>query len=210
MEKHLDITISASYSTLNELTEDTERIWLAFHGYGMLSQYFIKKFEVLDPKRNFIVAPQGLSKYYLEGFYGRVGASWMTKEDRLTEIDNQQRYIKAVLAKEGVNPDNAEIIMFGFSQGTATATRFGAFSGLPFSKLILWSGTFPEDLPPEQVQHWPEELPIHFLVGTEDPFYKKGMEEEQKALVKRITGKTLQFTSFEGKHEVIPELLLQI
>ena len=47
---HIPISIKASYYTLNKLTEDTERIWLVFHGYGQLAEYFIKKFEGLDPE----------------------------------------------------------------------------------------------------------------------------------------------------------------
>ncbi len=210
MEKHIDVEVSTSYCTLNELNESTERIWIVFHGQGMLSRYFIKKFETLDPIKNFIVAPQGLSKYYLDGFYGRVGASWMTKEDRLTEISNQRKYISAVLKSENVFNSEKEKVLFGFSQGTATASRFGAFSGITFSKLILWAGMFPEDLLSEEVKHWRGKVDIHYFTGLQDPYLKEGMIEHQKELVENITGMELDFTSFEGKHEVIPALLPSI
>ena len=100
---------------MNELTEATERIWLVFHGYGQLAEYFIKKFEDLDPTKNFIIAPQGLSKYYLQGVYGRVGASWMTKEDRLTEIANQYAYIDEVLKAVG-DISGKQLIFWIFSR----------------------------------------------------------------------------------------------
>ena len=97
MQQHIHMKIKCSFRTLNRLTDTTERVWLVFHGYGQLSEYFIKKFEGLDPEKNFIIAPQGLSKYYVNGVSGRVGASWMTKEDRLTEIENQYTYLDQVL-----------------------------------------------------------------------------------------------------------------
>ncbi|MEP5069833.1 MAG: esterase, partial [Crocinitomicaceae bacterium] len=134
---HLDVLIKASYHTLNELTEKTERVWLVFHGYGQLAGHFIKKFKDLDPAKNFIVAPQGLSKYYLDGVYGRVGASWMTKEDRLTEIQNQYAYIDALLKKIGDLSDK-QLIYFGFSQGTATMGRYAAHAKIPFHQMIIW------------------------------------------------------------------------
>ena len=54
----------ASYITLNKLTPKTKNIWIIFHGYGQLSKFFIRRFDILDQNENFIIAPQGLSKFY--------------------------------------------------------------------------------------------------------------------------------------------------
>ena len=212
MEKHLDVTLKAPYSTLNAFTSRTQRVWLVFHGYGMLSRYFIDKFKVLPPEENFIIAPQGLSRFYLEGFAGRVGASWMTKEDRLTEIANQQTYIRAVLDHELGLATPKELILFGFSQGVATASRFAAFSGISFQKLVLWAGSFPDDLLPEEVAHWPDDLEIRYFTGRQDPYIhlQPMLIERQKELLWKIAGKKAHLTEFDGKHEVIPDLLLTI
>ncbi|MEQ9466539.1 MAG: hypothetical protein RLN88_03955, partial [Ekhidna sp.] len=147
-QHHIDISVKASYHTLNDLTEKTEKVWLVFHGYGQLAEYFIKKFDGLDPEKNFIIAPQGLSKYYLDGVTGRVGASWMTKEDRLTEIENQYSYIDGMLKEVGDISDK-QLIYFGFSQGTATMGRYAAHAKIPFQKMIIWAGTFPPDTNPD-------------------------------------------------------------
>ena len=145
MQKHITVPIRTPYHTLNTLTHKTETIWFACHGQGQLAEYFIKKFEGLDPNKHFIIAPQGISKYYLNGFTGRVGASWMTKEDRLTEIDNQQVLLQTIWNHEVGEARGKRIIFFGFSQGVATISRFAAFSKLPFDTLVLWSGGFPPD-----------------------------------------------------------------
>ena len=102
MEKHVNISIKAPYYVSNKLTDQTENIWLVCHGSGQLAMYFLKKFDGLDKEKNFIIAPQGLSKFYQENnnFSGRVGATWMTKEDRLTEIDNQQAMINSIWERE--------------------------------------------------------------------------------------------------------------
>ena len=207
MEKHLEISISTPYHTLNELTDQTETIWFACHGQGQLAEYFIKKFELLDATKNFIIAPQGISKYYLNGFTGRVGASWMTKEDRLTEIDNQQVLLKAVWDKEVGEAGDRRVIFFGFSQGVATISRFAAFSKLPFDKLILWAGGFPPDIPEGSFKHLKGHETVHYFTGHEDPYYKPEMLGIQTALVKSTMNLEPTTTFFDGGHTVIPDLL---
>lgn len=209
MEHHISIPIETPYCTLNDLTNKTKRVWLSFHGYGQLAKYFIKKFELLDPDENFVIAPQGLSKYYLEGFHGRVGASWMTKEDRLTEIDNQYRYIEAVLAEVG-DISAKELVLFGFSQGTATMGRFAAWSKLSFQKMIIWAGTFPPDIEPNAFNFLSGSEEITYFTSKEDPFFKEEMIENQNKVVAQATGKTPNLEWYEGGHTVIPELLLNI
>ena len=211
MQKHLDISIKASYRTLNELTDKTQYVWMVFHGYGQLSQYFIKKFEVLDAETHFVIAPQGLSKFYLEGFSGRIGATWMTKEDRLTEIENQQRYLRSVLDHEvGANLSKIHLILFGFSQGVATMCRFAAYNEVPFDRLVLWAGSFPHDLDKDDIAHWPKSFPLKYFMGNQDPFLKPGMVEEQESRLRELTGIKPELRLFDGKHEVVPELLSEV
>lgn len=208
-EKHLEVRIEAAYYTLNELTETTERVWLVFHGYGQLAQFFIKKFEGLDPKKNFIIAPQGLSKFYQKGFYGRVGASWMTKEDRLTDIANQYKYIQRVLEEVG-DISAKRLIYFGFSQGTATMSRFAGWSKLAFEKMLIWAGTFPPDIDPAAFNFMSGSEDITYFTSREDPFFEESMIENQNKVVKATMKKEPNLVWYEGGHTVIPRLLLSI
>ncbi|MBK9635339.1 MAG: hypothetical protein IPO64_12805 [Bacteroidetes bacterium] len=59
-------------------------------------QIFIEKFEDFDPEEHFVIAPEALSKGYIDGLTGRVGASWMTKEDRTNEIQDYINYLESV------------------------------------------------------------------------------------------------------------------
>ncbi|HSI76892.1 MAG TPA: hypothetical protein VK957_13400, partial [Lunatimonas sp.] len=74
-----------------------KEIWLILHGYGQLAEYFLRKFRrFFDPSLLF-VAPEGINRSYREGFSGRVGANWMTKHQRETDITNGMNYLNAVM-----------------------------------------------------------------------------------------------------------------
>ncbi len=207
-EHQLEVSIKASYYTLNELTEETRRVWLAFHGQGQLAYYFAKKFEGLDPKKNFIIVPQGLSKYYLKGFSGRVGASWMTKEDRLTEIDNQYAYVRSVLDRFDIA--GKQLIYLGFSQGAATMGRFAAKAKIPFEQMILWAGTFPPDTSPEDWSYLSGNEQVHYYISKEDIFFKEEMIGQQQAAVQTAMNQVPTLHWYDGGHKVIPELINEI
>lgn len=209
MQHHLDISIKASYHTLNDLTEATEKVWVVFHGYGQLAEYFIKKFEDLDPTKNFIIAPQGLSKYYLQGVYGRVGASWMTKEDRLTEIGNQYAYIDGVLKEVG-DISGKQLIYFGFSQGTATMGRYAAHAKVPFDQMIIWAGTFPPDTNPKDWSYLTGNEGIHYYTSREDIYFKEEMVDQQNEVVKKALGREPELHWYEGGHRVVSEIVSRI
>src|SRR5258705_7905505 len=75
-------------------------VWFVLHGYGQLAARFLSRFEPLDDGGRLIVAPEALSRFYLteDSAERRVGASWMTREDRLTEIEDYVQYLEAVYA----------------------------------------------------------------------------------------------------------------
>lgn len=201
------VKLKVPFFTLNSLTEKTKRVWVVFHGYGQLAQYFLRKFSGLDADENFIIAPQGLSKFYLEGFSGRVGATWMTREDRLTEIVNQHAYLDQILDEVGVDHNEKELVYFGFSQGVATMARYAAHAKLPFAEMILWAGSFPPELEAGDFDFLSGTERIRYYTGNADPFFKTGMDEEQKKIIRSTMGMDPEITFFEGKHEVKTDLV---
>ena len=82
IKKFLTVSRKARYFQLGKATQKTSDVWVVLHGYGMLSEFFIKKFKNLESNNTLIVAPEGLNMFYLDGKYDRVGASWITKEER--------------------------------------------------------------------------------------------------------------------------------
>ena len=71
------------------------QIVYVLHGYGQLAEFFIRKFQHLSDDY-FIVAPEGMHRFYLSGSSGRVGASWMTKEERETDIQDNLNWLNAL------------------------------------------------------------------------------------------------------------------
>src|SRR5437868_12076424 len=93
MQEHfLDTTRTARYFTLGDPVSAAE-LWFVGHGYGQLASRFLERFRGIDVEGRCIVAPEGLSRFYLTDTptERRVGASWMTREDRLHEIDDYVR-----------------------------------------------------------------------------------------------------------------------
>lgn len=208
-EQHIKIQVETPFYTLNELGDKTEHVWLVFHGYGQLASYFLKKFEILDSNKHFIIAPQGLSKFYQQGFYGRVGASWMTKEDRLTDIKNQYQYIQSVLDTIG-DISNKKLTYFGFSQGVATMTRFAAHAKIPFENMIIWAGTFPPDISIDAFDFLTGKEEIVYYTSRKDPFFKEEMIDAQDRIIRETMGRSPELKWYEGVHQVVPEYLLSI
>ncbi|GAB5527867.1 MAG: esterase [Roseivirga sp.] len=209
-EHRLAFTYRARYRMLGKPGKGIRHLWLIGHGHGHLAEYFIKQFACLDDGQHLIIAPEGLSKYYLKGFTGRVGATWMTKEDRLNDIDNYLTYLEAVYNE--VKPQLAEdvkITLFGFSQGAATISRFATQTEVYFDRLILWAGIFPPDLPPlksvERIRH----KPVYWVYGKQDPYLSAGVMDEQSRLAKNLQIDP-EVISFEGEHELKEDILIQL
>lgn len=206
MEHTIEVQLKTTYHTLNELNEDTEYIWLVFHGYGQLAAYFIKKFEGLDPKKHFVVAPEGLSKFYLQGYSGRVGASWMTKENRQKEIHNQFTYLTRITHQLG-DVSGKKLIYLGFSQGAATMGRFAAYAKLPFHHMILWAGIFPHDATAEDFDFLTGEEKITCFIGRHDPFFEQGMLSEHLATITLAVQQPPAIQEYDGAHSILLEVL---
>jgi predicted esterase len=151
-EKKVTYTIANSYSTLNELTENTKRVWIVFHGIGHLSTYFLRYFNELPSEENYIVAPQAQSKYYLNNSYTHVGACWLTKNNTKEGIDNVLHYIDTVYKNEEI-PEHCELIVLGFSQGVSIAARWVAKRKINCKHLVLYAGSLPQELTQSDFSH---------------------------------------------------------
>ena len=129
-------------------------IWIACHGYGQLAAALARALEPIAHGTRVLVAPEGLSRFYLDeplkrhGADSPVGASWMTREDREHEIADQVAYLDSLAATVRREvPSATQLVVLGFSQGVATVCRWLAHGGTRAHWLILWSGPLPRDLP---------------------------------------------------------------
>jgi predicted esterase len=215
MEQHFITTRTARYEQLGEPSAATRQLWLVAHGYGQLVEYFNRHFRSLhaaDPAGTVVVAPEALSRFYLTGTGGRVGASWMTTADRLTEIADQAAYLDALLAHLlAACPPDVRVTVLGFSQGTATVSRWLAAraDGWRPHQLILWAGDFPADIEVTAARRLLQGLPVVLVSGEQDEYVSPEKLAAQ-AEIMRLHGARVTTHSFEGKHTLHPPLLLRL
>jgi predicted esterase len=170
---------TARYYTLGPTHGFPRELWIVCHGYGQLASRFLGQFAPLDDGTRLIVAPEALSRFYLDPIpkrrneaSPRVGASWMTREHRESEIADYVAYLELLSAElrhplAGAAP---RIVVLGFSQGTATVSRWLAASDLRVNQLVLWGGAIPPEL---DLAAWSARLhgaAITLVGGDEDEF----------------------------------------
>ncbi len=198
IEQTIEIKKTGRYYMLGKSSNNIKHLVIAFHGYGQLGKYFVKNFEHLDLSRTLILVPEGLSKFYLNGTNGRVGASWMTKEDRLNEIEDQKNYLDTVMLTvlSKLNK-NINVQVLGFSQGTATACRWiSRNANFPISNLILWAGSIPDECIKDLM-----DVDIHYVLGDQDQYITTKIAE-QKIQGYKNKGLRITLNSFSGKHHL--------
>lgn len=175
------------------------------HGYKQLARFFMRHFQNLLNEDTCVIAPEGLHRFYTEGNHGRVGASWMTKEQRHSDIEDYIGYLNDLSAEISMYKD---VILIGFSQGVATAFRWMMASNISFSKVLMCSGMVPEDVS-IQLKKGQGKSKFYYLSGNEDPFKDDAMVENHlKAL--RENGLEFEEVIFEGGHTIDPTSVLKI
>jgi predicted esterase len=192
------------YATQGDVSK-AHTILYVLHGYGQLAQYFIRKFSALGAGY-FIIAPEGMHRFYLNGTSGRVGASWMTKEARETDISDNIHWLNELDKRiDSVHKQRRKIIL-GFSQGGATAARWFYKGAIHADQLIMWASIFPPDLNIEEEIKTNESKGI-FVVGTNDPYF-----QEMKDKIAIDDFQQLGFTtfSFDGGHDLDENTLSKI
>ncbi|AEI50370.1 alpha/beta hydrolase [Runella slithyformis] len=210
-EHQLEVKRTARYFTLGTLNNQTKTIWFVLHGYGQLAQFFIKKFEVLNNESTFIVAPEALSRFYLQGVSGRVGATWMTKEARAAEIDDYIFYLNHLYDTLLHDRDLSGITIhvLGFSQGNATLLRWLNNGHIRYDRVVIWAGFFgngvADVIDPVRLAHTPTAL----VYGTQDEYLMQidleKYETDIKAAIPHV-----QVVTFEGKHTIDVDTLKKI
>ena len=200
----------ARYFSLGPTHGFPRELWFVCHGYGQLAERFIRQFASLDDGTRLIVAPEGLSRFYLDPIpkrrndpSPRVGASWMTREDRESEIADYVTYLEWVseAVRRSLTGAAPRIVVLGFSQGTATVCRWLAGSAMRADQLVLWSGSIPPEL---DLTAWAGQLDgaaITLVAGERDELVPPAaMAAEAERLSAAGVAFTLQ--RFDGGHAV--------
>jgi len=196
---------TAYYYSLGEVGKHVKHFIIACHGYGQVADRFIYKFDQLDLTKTFVLAPEGLSRFYWDNKNNIVGSSWMTKKDRLEEIADYTRFIKRLydeyVPQFAQFDEDVKITLLGFSQGCATQVRWLMREFPKFDNLILWAGLIPEDLDYLPYTEYFSKKNLYWIYGTQDEFLN---EKYIKWHHDFLSQQKLDFKSisFDGKHVI--------
>lgn len=212
-EHHIAVTRTARYYTLGDPDGQPLELWYVCHGYAQLASRFLRRFVPLDDGSRLIVAPEALSRFYVDRpdrshAQSPVGASWMTREDRLCEIDDYVRFLDALHARlsESLSRARPRITVLGFSQGVATACRWATSGSVRPDRLILWGGLVPPDLDLDAHADVLRAMEIVSFAGDSDPHVPPSAIAAQRARLARH-GLTAREVTYEGGHELRAQLL---
>ncbi len=209
----LRIGKTARYFIWGEPGPHIRNVWFVCHGYGQLAEDFVKEFAVLENKDHLVVAPEALHRFYLYGTTGRIGASWMTREERQDDIADYIAYLdnvyRSVIKRSGTAADRLNITALGFSQGTATACRWALQGGSPVHRLILWGGDFPPDTSWSTGRQQLEKIDILLVAGDKDPLMTPARMQKQARFLED-KGIDFQTKTFPGFHKIDAAVLTEL
>jgi predicted esterase len=174
--------------------EAATEAWVVLHGYGQLASRFLRGFETVATPARLVVAPEGLSRFYLDAGGGKVGASWMTREDRVHEIEDYLAYLEQVRA--AIIPP-VPLTILGFSQGVATAARWAVATAPAPVRLICWGGLVPDESPAARLAP----IRLTYVVGEQEEWAPPAAVEAQAAAL-RQGGVSVEVRRFDGGHEI--------
>lgn len=176
--------------------------WVVLHGFSQLASRFIRWFAPAARPGRAIVAPEALNRYYVSHEPRKVGATWMTAEDREAEIRDYVEYLDRVIEDLTARFGSFPIQVHAFSQGCATASRWAAFGRARAQRVVLWGGGLPPDLDLAAHRERLSEAGLHLVVGDRDRFVSEAQVADQVA---RLDASAVAYRlhRFRGGH-VIP------
>ena len=207
-EHHLSVRRTARYYTLGDASASAADVWIVCHGFAQLARAFVDEFRPIARPGRLIVAPEALNRFYLNreggraGASARVGATWMTREDRLAEIEDYVRYLDDLYRElVGGRPEgDVHVTALGFSQGAATVARWLVHGASKIDRVILWAGLLPPEVDPAGAAH--ERLAsadLHLVLGKSDDMLEAEQIRAQRELLEKA-GVRHSVLEFDGGH----------
>lgn len=193
---------------------EVREVWVVLHGYRQLAGRFLRRFRGLEDPARLIVAPEALSRFYVdpaEGRHGpkhRVGGSWMTRVEREWEIGDYVGYLDrlADVVLREIPGEGIDLRLLGFSQGAHTAARWAVLGAHPPDQLVLWGAYLPPDLDPEEAAPRLRSMDVVLVRGDGDPTTDEDRrrDEEERLRAWEVRYRMLRHP---GGHEVDPGTL---
>lgn len=217
-EHRLRVARTARWGSLGPLGAETREVWFALHGYAQLAASLARGARWPVSESRAFVFPEALQRFYAAdpanppaNRRAPVVASWMTREARLDDIADNHAYLDSLWDHVRALAPDAALVVFGFSQGGATAARWSlerAGRDAPPARLILWGSRFPDD-----VQVGPDSplrrVPVTIAAGTRDRWTTPKLLEADRAMLASAEI-AVELLHFDGGHRLDDTLLATI
>jgi predicted esterase len=212
-EHHLRVARRARYYTIGSGV-DADDIWVVCHGYGQLAARFIHNFTVIARAGRLMVAPEALHRFYLDAppkpaAERRVGATWMTREDRENDIADYVDYLDTLVSELLAQAPQARLRVLGFSQGTATVLRWAVHASRVPKQLILWAGEVPGDVDWNAAGRKLAATRIDVVRGDQDQSITQPLLERNLRAFDEVQ-LSYHLHSFSGGHHLDDEMLRRL
>ncbi|ASQ89697.1 phospholipase [Prosthecochloris sp. GSB1] len=196
---HIETTVAGRILVSRPERKGPLPLLMGFHGYGRSAEDELALLESLPGGSSWLrCAVEALHPFYTGG--GTCGASWMTSRERERMIQDNIRYVDAVLSDlETAYPLGDTLVYHGFSQGAPMACRAALCCSRRPSGVMLLGG----DIPPE-CSGLDRMGRVHIARGDSDRLYPREVFERD---VKRLHDEAVPFLqcNFHGDHEAAPE-----
>lgn len=189
-------------------------LWYVLHGQAMRAVPFLESARTLDDGSRLLMAPEALNRHYTGEVVARdapVGATWMTKSERESEIADYVAYLDdlhaAMVARFGHSLPPVTVL--GFSQGGATGVRWAALGKARVARMIVWASSLPPDVDYKALMARQPGMRFTYVVGTRDQYITPKVLDAQHAML-RDAGIEFEAVSFDGGHRLDDEALRQV
>lgn len=209
--RYIVVPRTARYYVVGALDPLVRDVWIVCHGFSQLAQPFIEPFRQFEDDRRLIVAPEAMSRFYLDSTPGRtgasaVGATWMTREAREFDIEDNVRYLDALyerlveeLAARTVARDQLRIHALGFSQGAVAVARWAARGSAVIDHLVMWGHGIPDDVNLRALADRRPALVFDFVYGERDRFVNEDVVAASRGVLES-SGVPFRIIPFAGGH----------
>jgi predicted esterase len=196
-ERHIDAVVRGRYLIAGNRSLDSQTLLVGFHGYGESADIMLARLQRVAPEAFLLCSIQALHPFYTKN--QDVVASWMTSLDREYAIENNQRFVKTVLAEVlNAAPNVCSVKMIGYSQGAAMAYRSALTGEHPVDSLIIIGG----DLPPELQSIDARSMRSNSILlcrGEQDPHFSSAQLAQDCAFF-TTRGISFQVHEYQGQH----------
>lgn len=181
-------------------------VWYVLHGQTQRAVTFLETARAIDYGSRLLVAPEALNRHYHGPIAARdapVGATWMTKSERESDIRDYVAYLDDVhvLMTERFGGQTPPVTILGFSQGGATAVRWAALGNVRAAHLLIWASSLPPDVDYRDLMARQGNLRVTYVAGTRDEYITPKILDAQHSIL-RAGGVPFDVVSFDGGHRL--------